>query len=361
MLSPITLVATPIVLIASLITVFFLVPTVDPSLTLNPDVPFTINSDRYTQYPEWEPYYGSHRPFLMKMLQGLQYCRQKGGVGIFTCNHDYPFLDLKVINGVTLVTKDYAGAACDLLKISPSGEFSFSWPSEYHNKGNTVDYFSFKSVYYRSPNDGDSLPYRNPDDPLLPLYDWYRSWARLQDTTNFERLLFTDAFCFRDEDVAAGREPCELRLVTFTHQRYTVVNNEGCDGYIYDTTKLVPQYEEPILYTTADLVNQPIFGQPSFDLWTEESRPRFKIFDLIPTVSPHNSDVTDFPAFWTSMIKGMGPSRDFILIHLEGAGSYSKFDPGSISDGSSPGDNCFPKILIFVACVATLTLWHLAL
>lgn len=104
-----------------------------------------------------------------------------------------------------------------------------------------------------------------------------------------------DGFLLRG-DLAAGEEPRAIEVVTFTHQRYTVVNNEGCEGYIYDTTKLVPQYEEPVLYTTADLVNQPIFGQPSFDLWTEESRPHFKIFDLVPPISSHSNE-TDFPAF----------------------------------------------------------------
>lgn len=115
----IILISPPIILIASVITAYLLVPEIDPVLLYTPDVP----TARYVLPLEICDENGY--PSVIEAFHHMECLQLSSTTGHFTYNIRYPSIDLKVIDGITLFTKNYIGASSSL--IDPyTGAFSFS-------------------------------------------------------------------------------------------------------------------------------------------------------------------------------------------------------------------------------------------
>lgn len=76
------------------------------------------------------------------------------------------------------------------------------------------------------------------------------------------------------------RKPLCIKIVYFTYQCYAVApDGVGCDGPIYDITRLIPRFDEPILYCTADAVDKSLF-----ELCEYGTYPRLKVIELLTSI-----------------------------------------------------------------------------
>lgn len=339
MISPIILISVPVITIISLATAYFFAPDIDPALTLlYPDIPvrriwpmvFDENRDELSPY--------ELRCFLSNV--------HRTELGHFTCNVKYPILAINSFDDVALFTKNYVGACGKSINVNPEGQFSFSWPTTYHNDKNSVHVFSFTGIR-EILTEGDLTE----EDQIV--VDWFNSWAK-------DNPWWTYLFVSPDDPGNSDGSPSCIKIMYFTHQVYTPEpGGVGCDGLVYDTTRLRAQYPEPVMYSTADVLNQPPFTVSKEGLF-----PRLCLIELLKSAIPdyHIGVIHSYSTFYTTLVHPVNnlPPQDFISVHLEGAGSYKDFNPGPLSSSAgNPADSIssvFPKILIFVACATTLAL-----
>lgn len=140
-----------------------------------------------------------------------------------------------------------------------------------------------------------------------------------------------------------------IKITYFHHQAY-LPNSDGlgCEGSVYDTTKLVPFYDQPVIYSTADVLNTTLFELP-----VDEYPLQFRLISLFK--DSYNVGVLDmWRTFATTMVHPLNdlPRQDIISAYFVGVDNYNNFDPGPISDDLP--NPLIPKILIFVACATTL-------
>lgn len=83
-----------------------------------------------------------------------------------TSNIRYP--DIQSLDDAPILTKSYFRASGNLLRVDATGQFSFSWPSIYHNDNNRLHLFSFNAA--REVFTGNIS---NEEDQLV--VDWYNS------------------------------------------------------------------------------------------------------------------------------------------------------------------------------------------
>ena len=106
-MSPITLISFPIIFIVSLSVAYLFAPEIDPQLTLALDIPI----DRY-RISDF-----SSDLWIEEAYRSLFLSYHKGGTGYFTGNFVYPYLDIKSLQGIPVLTKNYVGIRGDLLHL----------------------------------------------------------------------------------------------------------------------------------------------------------------------------------------------------------------------------------------------------
>lgn len=329
MLSPITLVSIPIILITSLCAAFFFSPEIDPALTLSiSDTPVS----RYWRI-DWDK--GDRMPCVWKAYAYLNKVYGDSDKGLFTGNIRYPFLDIQNFNGVPIITKSYFGACGDLLTVSDDGKFSFSWPSSYYNPKSQVHVLTYLNVTEVFTNNICS-------EEEQMIVDWYKSWAEGNKP-------WAHMFVHPYDDYL---NPKVIRVVYYTHQVYSPApDGIGCEGLIYDTSKMVPLYEEPVVYSTADVLNQ-----SRFELHSDPYLPRFRLLNIFKGTCYHVANLSMWPTVYSTMVypvDGLAP-QDLVSIYFPDQDRYDDFAPGPIStSGGFPG-SLLPKALIFFACATTL-------
>jgi hypothetical protein len=122
----------------------------------------------------------------------------------------------------------------------------------------------------------------------------------------------------------------------------------GCEGLIYDTTKLIPLHAHPMMYNTAEVLNSSLF-----ELSTDEYFPDFRLSNLLKDC--HNFGLMDM---WHTLAATIVhpvnnlPPQDVVAACFFDVDKYNNFNPGPISDDLP--NPLIPKILIFVVCATTL-------
>ena len=329
MFSPIVMISTPIILIVSFTAAFFLCPEIDPVLTLSiSDIPIQRS---------WPMSYnkGGEMAKAWEAYRFLSHLQENATTGHFTCNIKYPLLEIKSLDGLPVLTKSYFGASGNLLKVETDGSFSFSWPSYYNHEKNQVHVLSFSGV--REIFTSNIL---NEDDQLV--VDWYKSWSK-------DHLEWADMFVSPLDNPI---DPKCIKITYFSHQVYFPADGSvGCEGLIYDTSKLVPLYDEPRIYNTAEVINQSLFEFPKDNFF-----PRFRLINLFKGTCYHVSNVNMWHTFAVSMVHPINnlPPQDIISVYFEGIDNYSGFNPGPISDPNDLPSSMLPRALIFIACATTL-------
>jgi hypothetical protein len=180
----------------------------------------------------------------------------------------------------------------------------------------------------------------NEEDQLV--VDWYKSWSK-------DNKAWTCMFVNPLDDFL---NPKCIRIVYYTHQVYSFPSNGlGCDGLVYDTSKLVPLYEQPILYSTADVLDQSLF-----QLSQEGFFPRFRLINLFFTGKCyHVSYLNMWETFAATMVHPINglPPQDMVSVYFEGVDNYDNFNPGPLS-ADLPNSLTPSRVLIFIACATTL-------
>lgn len=362
MLSPIVLFSTPIIIIASLAAAYFFSPELPPEL-LGPDVQIArdiVRSTREDYNPDW----------ILQSYRYLNSAYSQGGIGHFTSCYLYPFLDIKNVEGVPVLTKNYLGCRGELLKMwewsPPTTDGlliryikcpSFSWPLYCFGDYERVSVLFFTGEH-EIWTDG---PLNEFDQSVV---DWYRSWCNNEEYSYFKQL-----FVHPNDPGYEDGNPLCIKLVYYGHQWYKVFADFSATlGESYKPPfegALEARYSGAITSYTADIST----GREQIDRVT-----------LTPEVTPLDLSICSTLSMMSSMydidlgLKQLvtifsqvmvhpvdeSLSRDLAVVKTSCAQSYVNFDPGPIVDengdpvsGSSP---LLPKLLIFVACAATLTL-----
>ena len=330
MFSPVVIISTPLILIVSLTATWLLCPEVDPVLTLSiSDIPIK---------RDWPMYYSKDSE-LVTTLEAYKYLRhlqENATTGHFTCNIRYPILDIKSLDDLPILTKSYFGASGNLLTIDENDQFSFSWPSTYYSVKNQVHVLTFNGI-----REVFTDKISNEEDQLV--VDWYKSWSKGHKEWAY---MFVSPF---DDPL----DPRCIKIVYYTHQVYSPKpSGVGCEGLIYDTSKLVPLYVQPAMYTTADVLDQSLF-----ELAKDDFLPRFRLLNLFKGTCYHVSNVNMWHTFAATMVHPINnlPPQDIISVYFEDIDNYSNFNPGPISNPGDLPNSLLPKALIFIACATVLT------